>query len=44
MREGVGYLGLPVVLWGLLQGIPLVVGSGLSFMLAWQALSLRRRR
>lgn len=41
MHRWVGYVGLPVVAVGLLRGDVHVVGSGLSFLLLWQAVLLR---
>lgn len=44
MRPAVGYVGLAVVAAGLVLANPYIVGSGLSFLLGWQAIHLRRRQ
>ncbi len=43
MKDWVGYLGAPVAVAGVLLREPSMVGSGLSFLLLWQAVSLRAR-
>jgi hypothetical protein len=41
MKDWTGLVALPVVAVGLLRAEAALVGAGLSFLLAWQALSLR---
>lgn len=36
MHDNLGYLGVAVVLAGLWHANPLIVGSGLSFLLIWR--------
>lgn len=43
VKDWVGFVAVPVVAVGLLRADLHSVGAGLSFLLAWQALSLRRR-
>jgi hypothetical protein len=43
MKDWLGYAGLPVVAAGLLLKDHSIIGSGLSFLVVWQAVSVRSR-